>query len=73
MKITGETIFYIPSNEFAISPSNEEYTLAYSADGVNFTNYEKATPAGETLVVNGIPKFMKFKLIGNNSTVTIQY
>lgn len=73
MKVQGETIFYIPSNEFAISPSAEGYTLAYSADGVNFTNYEEATPAGETLVVNGIPKFMKFKLVGNNSTVTIQY
>lgn len=73
MKIQGEQIFSIPQNSFAISPSAEGYTLAYSADGINFTNNDEPTPAGETLVVNGCAKFMKYKLVGNQSEVLIQY
>lgn len=73
MKIKSEQIFSIPQTSFAISPSNEGYTLAYSADGTNFTEYDEPTPAGQTLVVNGCAKFMKYKLVGNASEVLIQY
>lgn len=73
MKIQGEKVFSIPQTSFAISPSTEGYTLAYSADGTNFTLAEEPTPAGQTLVVNGCAKFMKYKLVGNQSEVLIQY
>lgn len=69
--VEGENQFQILAHSFAVSPSNEGYTLAYSADGVNFTDWSEATPANETLVVNGIAKSMYFKLKGNNSNVII--
>ncbi len=73
MKISGEKTFSVPTNGFAVSPSAEGYTLQYSADGRDFTDYDEATPADEVLVVNGCPKNMSFKLKGNESDVYIQY
>lgn len=73
MKVIGENAFSVPANSFAISPSEEGYTLEYSADGVGFTAYADATPAGEVCVVNGAAKGMVYKLTGNQSEVFIQY
>lgn len=71
--ITGENQFQILAHSFSVSPSNEGYTLNYSADGVNFSAWPDATPANDTLVVNGIGKNMWFRLNGNASNVTITY
>jgi len=72
IKIQGEQPFQIiSSHSFGISPSKEGYTLNYSADGVNYTAYDKATPADENCFVLNVPKFCYFKLIGNNSDVII--
>jgi hypothetical protein len=71
-KVKGENSFQVMKQSFAVSPSNEEYVLHYSADGMSFTAWEEATPANETLVVNGHPEGMFFKLIGNNTDVIIQ-
>lgn len=65
--INGEEQFQVMAHSFAVSPSASGYTLAYSADAVNFTNYSEATPANQTLVVNGFPKNMYYKLVGNTS------
>lgn len=73
MLVHGEDVFYVQSNSFAISPSNEGYTLQYSVDGVSFTSYETATPSGETAIVNFAVSGMSYKLLGNNSDVYIQY
>lgn len=73
MKVIGEQAFGIPATGFAVSPSTEGYTLAYSADGVSFTNIDTATPAGEVGVFVDAPKGMIYKLVGNNSEVYIQY
>lgn len=73
MKIQGEQIFGVPTTSFAVGPSNEDYVLNYSADGVNFSPWSEETPAGETLVVSGFAKGMGFYLEGNASTVYIQY
>lgn len=73
MKVTGEQVFSVPSNEFGVSASNEGYTLAYSVDGQTFTNYTQATPANENLFVCGCPKFQKYKLVGNNSEVEVKW
>jgi hypothetical protein len=73
MKVQGEEVFSVPTERFAISPSNEGYTLNYSADGVNFTAIDEATPANEVGVFVDAPKGMSYKLVGNNSTVYTQY
>ena len=73
IKITGEQPFQILATSFAISPSAEGYTLNYSANGVEYTAWEEATPANEVLVVNGVAKLMYFKLVGNASELDINY
>lgn len=73
MKVQGENVFGVPTTSFAVSGSESGYTLNYSADGIQFTAYEEATPANEVLLVNGVAKGMSFKLVGNTSDVYIQY
>lgn len=73
IKVNGENAFQVLAHSFAISPSSEGYTLQYSANGIDYTDWEEATPANETLVVNGVAKLMFFKLKGNNSNVDINY
>lgn len=73
MRISGEQVFPVNTKQFAISPSTEGYTLYYSADGVGWTAYEDAVPAGEVCIVNfGVPG-MSYKLVGNVGDVFIQY
>lgn len=73
-KINGEEIFQIINVGFSVSPSNEGYTLQYSADGNIFTDYDEDTPSNETLVVTGLPLApLYFRLKGNNTLVTINY
>lgn len=72
--INGEEPFQIINNGFSISPSNESYTLSYSADGSTYTDWDESVPAGENLVVTGLPLLPTFfKLKGNQSTVTLNY
>ena len=59
-------------DNFVISPSNEGYILNYSADGISYTAWNEPTPANEVLVVNGVPNGMYFKLVGNNTILTLQ-
>lgn len=70
-KVIGETPFQVLANAVCISPSNEGYTLNYSADGISYTAYGEATPAGENLTVSGIAKGTYLKLVGNNTEVTV--
>lgn len=73
MKIENENAFSVPANSFAVSASEQSYTLHYSVDGESFTAWEEATPANEVLVVNGVARGMIFKLVGNQSIVYITY
>lgn len=70
-KINGETKFKALKNQFMVGPSASGYTLAYSANGVDFTNYSAPTPANENLIVNGAMQFGYFKLVGNTGEVEI--
>ena len=72
-KVKGEETFQILAHSFAVTPSAEGYTLNYSANGVEYTAWEEATPANEVLVVNGVAKLMYFKLVGNQSDVEINF
>jgi len=73
IKITGEQPFQVNARSFAVSPSNETYTLCYSADGRDFTEWNESTPSGNNLVVNSIAKSMYFYLKNNNSEVTVVF
>lgn len=72
-KINGEEQFQVLAHSFTCSPSESGYTLAYSADGKNFTNYTSETPANETLIVFGCAYGQYFKLVGNTSLITFRY
>ena len=73
LKINGSNPFQIRAHSFTVSPSAEGYTLEYSADGINYTAYEEAVPANETLIVNGVAYEQYIRLNGNNSEVTVTY
>lgn len=73
LKITAEAPFQILAHSFGVSPSEDGYTLQYSADGYDYTDWEEATPAEENLFVINVPKFAYFKLKGNSGEVTICY
>ena len=73
ISISGETPFQVLAHSFAVSPSEQTYTLCYSSDGYEYTGYADKTPANEVLVVNDIAKGMYFYLSGNTSEVTITY
>lgn len=73
LTIINEQPFQVLAHSFGVSNSPAGYTLAYSADGINYTNYTDATPANETLIVNGVPKGFYFKLVGNTGSVVINY
>lgn len=71
--ISGADGFQVLAHSFSLSPSNEGYTLAYSADGINYTEHSEATPAEEVLIVNGVAKGMFFKCVGNESDLVLTY
>ena len=75
IKISGETPVQINAHSCIISPSNEGYTLNYSATGLDgeWTAYSEATPANENLIINGMAWGTFIKLDGNASEVTINY
>ena len=73
IKVNGEDAFQVLAHSFGVSPSSEGYTLQYSADGINYTDWAEATPANENLFVINVPKFSFFKLDGNSSDVTVIY
>lgn len=64
-KVSGETPFKVMKDTCAVAPTSAGYTLAYSADKINWTAYTEATPAGENLIVNGLTPYMWLKLSGN--------
>lgn len=51
-KIESNPSFQVLSHSFSVSPSSQEYTLQYSADGIDWTDYEETIPADENLIVN---------------------
>lgn len=73
MKLTGEKTFSVPATSFGISGSASGYTLNYSVDGKNFGVWSEATVANEPLFVVNVPKFMKYKLVGNTDTVEVRW
>lgn len=73
VKITGATPFQVLAHSCVISPSEDGYTLNYSADGINYTAWDEATPANETLMVNGLAYGTYLMCSGNTSQLVINY
>lgn len=71
MTIKGEKSFKAIKDNMMIGPSESGYTLSYSADDENFTDYPDAVPAGENCIVLGTPTYSYWKLKGNQGEVTI--
>lgn len=75
-QIEADASFQVLSHAFSVSPSSQEYTLQYSADGINWTDYEETIPADETLIVNDCAYGQFIKLNGyvpNNQYGTLIY
>lgn len=64
IKVNGEQPFKCQKDTFAVA-GGAAFTLNYSVDKTNWTAYDEATPANETLIVNGVTPYMWFKLAGN--------
>lgn len=71
--IHNDAPFQVLSHSFSLSPSNEGYTLQYSATGSDWTSYSDAVPANENLIVNGIAKGMYFRCLNNASDLVLVY
>lgn len=73
-KITvhGEEVFRAQRDQFAVAPTSAGYTVAYSANGVDFTNDSDAqVPANENLVYLGSMTYGFYKLVGNEDNVEV--
>jgi len=73
-KITvhGEEVFRAQRDQFAVAPTSAGYTVAYSANGVDFTNDSEAVvPANENLVYLGAMTYGFYKLSGNADNVEV--
>ena len=73
LQISGDKPFQVLAHSFSVSPSQDGYTLQYSANGTEWTDYEEPVPADETLVVNDCAFGQYIRLDGNNSEVTVIY
>lgn len=66
IKVSGENKFRAQRDQFAISPTTAGYTIAYSANGVDWTNDTDAVvPANENLVYLGAMTYGWYKMVGN--------
>ena len=73
-KITvhGEEVFRAQKDQFAVAPTSAGYQVAYSANGVDFTNDADAVvPANENLVYLGAMTYGFYKLVGNSDNVEV--
>lgn len=73
MKVSGEKTFGVPNTSFGVSGSASGFTLNYSVDGEKWAQWSEATVANEPLFVVNVPKFMKYKLVGNTDTVEVRW
>ena len=73
MKVINEQVFGVSNTSFSVSGSASGFTLNYSVDGKTWGVWPEATVANEPLFVVNLPKFMKYKLVGNTDTVEVRW
>lgn len=71
-KITGEQPFQVLSDSFSISPSEQDYVVQVSADGVNYSDLF-AVSAGQTKMCTGMSNGSYFRLKNNQSEVSVNW
>ena len=72
ISVNGEEVFRAQRDQFAVAPSASGYQVAYSANGVDFTNDADAVvPANENLVYLGAMTYGFYKLVGNSGKVDV--
>lgn len=69
-KVTGESPFQVMAETFCVSPSNEGYTIQFSADGSSYTDL-MAVGAGINKTVSEQAVGTYYKLVGNATEVTV--
>ena len=73
MKVINEQVFGVPNTSFDVSGSASGFTPNYSVDGEKWAQWSEATVANEPLFVVNVPKFMKYKLVGNTEQVEVRW
>lgn len=71
-EITNEQPFQVLCSSFSISPSQQNYTLNISADGKNYSPLFTVA-SGQTRLVTGVASGSYYKLVGNQSEVTVNW
>lgn len=71
-KIVGEQPFQVLATNFSISPSEQDYTLQISADGVNFSDLFTVS-AGQTKMVTSVANGSYYRCRNNQSELTINW
>lgn len=71
-KISNEQPFQVLCSSFSISPSQQNYTLNISADGRNYSPLFTVA-SGQTRLVTGVASGSYYKLVGNQSEVTVNW
>lgn len=66
--ITGEEVFRCYGSSMAVASTYNDYTLNYSVDGENWTQYAETIPAGENLIVTDLVSGVYLRLVGNTNT-----
>lgn len=67
-----EEVFRAQKDQFMVAPTSAGYTVAYSADGENFTNDTDAVvSANDNLVYLGAMTYGYYKLVGNADDVDV--
>lgn len=65
--ISGEEVFRCYGSSMAVAATYNDYTLNYSVDGENWTEYGEAIPAGENLIVTDLVSGVYLRLLGNTN------
>lgn len=73
VRISGEQPWQVLSHSAVLSPSSEGYTLQFSANGIDYTDYPETVPANESLMVCNCAKFTYFRCKGNQSIIDINF
>ena len=67
-----EEVFRAQKDQFMVAPTSAGYTVAYSADGENFTNDTDAVvPSGQNLLYLGAMQYGYYKLVSNADDVDV--
>ena len=73
MLVKQNQVFSVPAEAFTIGVSTTPYTLQYSADGVNFSDYKTQIPADEVVLIGIAPKFVHWRLNGASDNVIVKW